>query len=106
LRCVAEIDPEKFSVKAGFNHGIKRLYVRPCARGRGLGKRIAKQLIREAVHLGYAIMVLDTLERLEAATQLYRSLGFMSAEPYHDNPLSGIVYMKLSLRNPPKQIIR
>ena len=85
---------------------MKRLYVRPEARGLDLGKRIAKQLIQEAVRLGYAAMVLDTLDRLEAAIQLYRSLGFVSAEPYYDNPLSGVVYMKLSLRNPPKQIIR
>ena len=85
---------------------MKRLYGRPYDRGLGLGKRIAEQLMREAVHLGYAVMVLDTLERLEAATQLYRSLGFMSAELYNDNPLSGIVYMKLSLRNPPRQIIK
>jgi hypothetical protein len=43
-------------------------------------------------------MVLDTLDRLEAAIKIYKSLGFVPAEPYYDNPLSGVVYWKLDLR--------
>lgn len=79
---------------------MKRLYVRPAARSLGLGKRIAERLIQEAVRLGYAAMVLDTLDRLEAAIELYRSLGFVCVEPYYDNPLSGVIYMKLNLQDP------
>jgi len=77
---------------------MKRLYVRPEARGLGLGKRIASQLIQEAVGKGYTTMVLDTLDRLKAAINLYQSLGFIGTQPYYDNPLSGVVYMKLDLR--------
>ncbi len=78
---------------------MKRLYVRPETRGRGQGKRIAKRLIQEAVRLGYTAMVLDTLDRLEPAIKLYQTLGFVGVEPYYDNPLSGVVYMKLNLRD-------
>jgi len=78
---------------------LKRLYVRPEARGMGVGKQIAKRLIKEGVLLGYSTMVLDTLDRLEAAIQLYESLGFVRTEPYYENPLSGVVYLKLDLRN-------
>jgi putative acetyltransferase len=77
---------------------MKRLYVRPEARGVGLGKQIARRLIQEAVRLGYSAMVLDTLDRLEAAIKIYKSLGFVRTEPYYDNPLSGVVYWKLDLR--------
>ena len=76
---------------------MKRLYVRPEARGLGLGKRIANRLIQEAIGLGYTAMVLDTLDWLKSAIHLYESLGFVSMEPYYDNPLPGVVYLKLSL---------
>jgi putative acetyltransferase len=78
---------------------MKRLYVRPEARGLGVGKQIARRLIEGGVRLGYSTMVLDTLDRLEAAIYLYESLGFVRTEPYYDNPLSGVIYWKLDLRN-------
>jgi len=76
---------------------MKRLYVRPSARGLGIGKQIARRLVQEGVRLGYRTMVLDTLDRLEAAIRLYKSLGFVPAEPYYDNPLSGVMYWELDL---------
>ncbi|BBO73494.1 N-acetyltransferase [Desulfosarcina widdelii] len=80
---------------------MKRLYVRPEARGLGVGKRIANRLIQEAIGLGYTAMVLDTLDRLKAAIHLYESLGFVSMAPYYDNPLPGVIYLKLNLTNLP-----
>ena len=80
---------------------MKRLYVCPEARGQGVGRQIAARLIREGVRLGYTAMVLDTLDRLEAAIHLYKSLGFVRTKPYYDNPLSGVVYWKLDLRGRP-----
>ena len=65
----------------------------------GVGKQIARRLIQEAVRLGYSAMVLDTLDSLEAAIKIYKSLGFVRTEPYYDNPLSGVVYWKLDLRD-------
>lgn len=77
---------------------MKRLYVRPAARGLGLGRKIARRLIQEGVRLGYSAMVLDTLDKLQAAIHLYESLGFVRTEPYYKNPLGGVIYWKLDLR--------
>ena len=76
---------------------MKRLYVCPEGRGLGIGKQIAMRLIHEGIRLGYSTMVLDTLNRLEAAIHLYESLGFVRTDPYYDNPLPDVVYWKLDL---------
>jgi ribosomal protein S18 acetylase RimI-like enzyme len=76
---------------------MKRLYVRPEFRGLGWGKALAQRLVDEAVRLGYARMVLDTLDRLEAAIGIYESLGFVQTKPYYQNPLPGVLYWELDL---------
>jgi GNAT superfamily N-acetyltransferase len=77
---------------------MKRLYVRAEARGSGLGRILAERLIATGRALGYARLRLDTLARLAAAGQLYRSLGFAEIAPYYDNPLADVVFMELDLR--------
>ena len=76
---------------------MKRLYVRPEARGTGLGRRLAQQIIEIARELGYAMMRLDTLDRLTKAMSLYETLGFRRTAPYYENPLQGVVYWELTL---------
>ena len=76
---------------------IKRLYVRPAARGQALGRQLAEAAIAWAARAGYARVLLDTLATMAAARQLYVALGFHPVAPYYDNPLPGTLYMALDL---------
>jgi len=76
---------------------MKRLFVLPQYNGLGIGKTLCLRIIEMAKSSGYRFMVLDTLERLTPAIQLYQNLGFKTVAAYYDNPLSGVVYMKKEL---------
>ena len=77
---------------------MKRLFVCPPWRGSGLGRRLAEAVIEAGQAAGYARMRLDTLPHLEAATVLYRSMGFIEVVPYYDNPLPGVLYLEKALQ--------
>jgi ribosomal protein S18 acetylase RimI-like enzyme len=77
---------------------MKRLYVRPGFRGVGLGRILAQALLDEARRAGYSAILLDTLDDMEAARELYTSLGFVEVPPYYFNPIAGAHYLKAELR--------
>jgi GNAT superfamily N-acetyltransferase len=65
---------------------VKHLFLRPVARGRGVGKLLLRELESRAAALGAQVVVLDTNASLEAAGGLYRSSGYVDVEPFNDNP--------------------
>jgi ribosomal protein S18 acetylase RimI-like enzyme len=77
---------------------MKRLYVDPEYRNLKIGDALVKTLLQEAQSLRYTTMKLDTLERLQAAINLYLKFGFETVTAYYDNPLPSVVYMQKKLR--------
>ena len=76
---------------------MKRLYVRPAARGSGLGRELAMAAIQFARTSGFHAMRLDTLPSMSAAQSMYRALGFRDIAPYRFSPVPSNRYMELSL---------
>jgi GNAT superfamily N-acetyltransferase len=70
---------------------LRRMYVAPEARGRGVGRRILEALEREADALGYGTIRLETGFRQREAIGLYESAGFHRGDcwgPYLTDPKS------------------
>ena len=77
---------------------MKRLYLRPQFRGKGLGRALAERIIAEARQIGYKRMRLDTVEPvMKDAVAMYRRFGFKEIAPYCSNPIAGALYMELEL---------
>ncbi len=76
---------------------MKRLYVRPGFRRFGLGRMLAQALVESARERGYSNMLLDTLDDMEAARELYATLGFVEIPPYYYNPNPGAHYLRADL---------
>ena len=55
---------------------LKRMYVAPTVRGRGIGRALVEALEREARLLGVTKVVLETGTRLASAVALYQKMGY------------------------------
>lgn len=76
---------------------MKRLYVRPAARGLGVGRALVSRVLGEARAIGYAEVVLDTFPTMIEAQRLYEQFGFREIPPYRPNPVEGTRYLAKSL---------
>jgi ribosomal protein S18 acetylase RimI-like enzyme len=77
---------------------MKRLYLRPAYRGKGLGRILVERVIAEARAIGYERMRLDTIgSSMQEAVELYRRIGFKEIAPYRANPIEGALYLELLL---------
>jgi ribosomal protein S18 acetylase RimI-like enzyme len=77
---------------------MKRLFLRPAARGKGAGRVLVDQILAAAREIGYQRMVLDTVPgTMDKAIELYRSIGFREIAPYYDSPVTGALFMDLEL---------
>jgi GNAT superfamily N-acetyltransferase len=90
---------------------IQRMYVRPTARGLGVGRLLVEQLLSDAHSMQFRTVRLESLRALSAAHALYRSVGFREIEPYADNSMrdyqsaramdtyrSSAIFMELTLQ--------
>jgi GNAT superfamily N-acetyltransferase len=69
---------------------IKRMYVVPTARGRGLGRALLRELERAAVELGCDLARLDTAASFTEAVALYRGAGYAHIDDYNQNPHASV----------------
>ena len=76
---------------------MKRLYVTPAGRHRGIGTGVAEYLVREAGQIGYRELLLDTLPAMTSAQRIYESLGFERIAAYRYNPIPGTTYWRRTL---------
>jgi ribosomal protein S18 acetylase RimI-like enzyme len=76
---------------------MKRLYVRPAARGLGIGRALVDAIIQSAEELAYVEMRLDTLPTMAEALTLYRRFGFVEIPAYYHNPVPDTRYLSRHL---------
>lgn len=96
---------EKFIACAGirrFNENageIKRMYVHPEFRNKGIANKLLLNLVELAKNLNYTHLYLDTLDSMKGAIKLYKINGFEEIDAYYKNPLPGVLYFKKELKS-------
>lgn len=73
---------------------IKRMWIAPEARGRGLARQLLEALEAQARSLGLARVRLDTNRALTEAQALYRKAGYREIDRYNDNAYADFFFEK------------
>ena len=80
---------------------LKRNYITPEFRGKGIAKSLLSKLISDAKNMGHSAIVLDSAHFMKPAHNLYRSFGFKEAEPFKgaESSMDNVqaIFMKLDL---------
>jgi GNAT superfamily N-acetyltransferase len=92
--CVAFRALAKFANSAE----VKRLYVQPQHRGRGIAAALCESLEEYARKRGYEWLYLDTTDDMVAAQRFYAALGYELTTRYNDNP-QATIFMRKDLRS-------
>jgi GNAT superfamily N-acetyltransferase len=79
---------------------VKRMFVDAAWRGRGVGRALMETVISGARDRGYRTLRLGTLHDMDAARELYRSLGFTPIERYRPDELMDTRFYELTLSTP------
>lgn len=85
--------------------GIKRMFVRPAFRGKGIGRALLESVIDEARRMGYSRIRLDSARYMREAQTLYHSVGFKDIEPFAESEIpeefhAHWVFMEITLLDP------
>lgn len=81
---------------------VKRMFVAPRVRGRGLGRALLDALERTAIELGCNVARLDSTEPLAEAMAFYRSVGYVEIGDYNRNP-NATTWLERRLRQSPDE---
>jgi putative acetyltransferase len=73
---------------------MKRLYIRPIARGLGIGRALVQRILDDARSMNYLDVVLDTLPSMTDAQHMYERFGFHEIDAYRPNPIAGARYLR------------
>jgi GNAT superfamily N-acetyltransferase len=81
---------------------IKRMFVRPAARGLGVGRAIIEQLIADAREMRFEAVYLESASFMHPAHALYRSVGFVPSDSYAGREFAGVahdvsIFMRIDL---------
>jgi putative acetyltransferase len=90
-------EPQRHHTRAA---EVKRLFLWPEYRGRGLGRRLLEAVMERGAAMGYEILYADTLPSMTDALSLYQRAGFERIEAYSSDPTPGAIYMKRELVKP------
>lgn len=78
-----------------FDEGVgelKRMYIQPAFRGKGIGKNLVDRSLSLAMQLGYTQVLLDTLDTMTPAIRCYEAAGFQRIDAYYFNPEPNVLY--------------